>query len=101
MLKSTPLEPEKLIRFRKYNSPVSLEDTFLVFYKTINCTQVKVVIVDLQSFFHTGIFQHSSKKRLVYDSMDRDRHKSLPLLPKTKTFVLVLQNTQTLEKKSI
>lgn len=47
VLKSTPLEPEKLIRFRKYNSPVSLEDTFLVFYKTINCTQVKVVIVDL------------------------------------------------------
>lgn len=47
MLTSTPLEPEKLIRFRKYNSPVYLEDTFLVFYKTINCTQVKVVIVDL------------------------------------------------------
>ena len=48
VLKSTPLEPEKLVRFRRFTSPLSLEEEFIVFYFYKNGGLGKVVIVYLQ-----------------------------------------------------
>ena len=47
VLKSTPLEPEKLVRFRRFTSPLSLEEEFIVFYFYKNGGLGKVVIVYL------------------------------------------------------
>ena len=47
VLKSTPLEPEKLVRFRRFTSPLSLEEEFIVFHLYKNGGLGKVVIVYL------------------------------------------------------
>ena len=47
VLKSTPLEPKKLVRFRRFTSPLSLEEEFIVFYFYKNSGLGKVVIVYL------------------------------------------------------
>ena len=47
VLKSTPLEPEKLVRFRRFTSPLSLEEEFIGFYFYKNGGLGKVVIVYL------------------------------------------------------
>ena len=47
VLKSTPLEPEKLVWFRRFTSPLSLEEEFIFFYFYKNGGLGKVVIVYL------------------------------------------------------